>query len=125
MAGVMVLSGAQEREALGFGQSAGSAATGPASWPPPQPPALAKHARPGQPGPCPRWSSLQSLLPSLQGLLLQETPLFPGPGPCLLVVVGVPSHFCPGLRPTVVCPPHRWAMFTHVIPWPRSNLGAR
>lgn len=77
--GVMVLSGAQEREALGFGQSAGSAATGPASWPPPQPPALAKHARPGQPGPCPHWSSLQSLPPSLQGPLLQETPLSPRP----------------------------------------------
>lgn len=49
--GVTVLSGAKGREALGFGQSAGLAATGPASWPPPQPPALAKQASLGSPGP--------------------------------------------------------------------------
>lgn len=98
--GAKALSGAKGREALGSGQSPGLAATGPASWPPPQPPAPS----PSQAG--------QAF--SLGSLLFQEAPSFRASlpqalGPAWGLSPG--SRLVPGpdLRPAMVCRSHGWS----------------
>lgn len=71
MASGMVLSRTKGREALSFGQSASLAATGLASWPSPQPPALAKQGS-ADPSHC-RASSCRN--PSTPGGCCLGTPL--------------------------------------------------